>query len=445
MNENSLNLDFNQFIDNPIYKLSKSVTESLEVYDNYLETNAVIERESAVENKIRILFKRSQMHTQSEIGKHPDFNSLAFSDETINQYICPLFIDIKDSTRLGLKYDLEFIAKFKNALIQMCIEVVRAFDGYVHRIMGDAVLVFFGSKNISKEQSILDALTAISMLDFYLTKSVKPWLKEQQPDFDEARDFGFRIGCNFGNDDEVLWSNYGYWQAGEISPTGFPIDIASKLQSLAKKNTVMLGQSLLDMINFPKEFSSIKTNDAGKEFKIVTPNYQLPNGNPINYKMRIFEIDKFLKGVLVDTKIKQEFFSNEVIANSNFSLKVEYLNMISKSWVNLEPNIIIPKNSKVKVTVSLISKSLQQHERFKVYFDKINHKGYNNEKSFSEKFTIPKMLKEWIYEEINPINNKTSAVFQRDCTFRGIHRIECKIKDKNDRLVFRDFINVPIQ
>src|SRR5690606_17225382 len=101
-------------------------------------------------------------------------------DRTVNQYVSTLFIDIKGSTRLSLLYDLEFIYKFKNAVLQTCIEIVRSFDGYVHRLMGDALMAFFGSQRMDKEQAAIDSINCALMCKLTLEKAIKPWLEKQK-------------------------------------------------------------------------------------------------------------------------------------------------------------------------------------------------------------------------------------------------------------------------
>jgi len=244
------------------------------------------QEEYLMQQQIRPLFGKEGVN-DTPIGTHPDFIELEESDtDTQKHYICTLFVDIKGSTRLSLLYPLEAVYQFKNAVIKACIETVRSFDGYVHRIMGDAVMAFFGGKDIDKENAIADAINCIVVLRAILEESIKPWMERNGID---AKDFGFRIGCDFGDDEEVLWGGFGYQNVGEVSATGLPVDMASKLQGLAGKNQAMLGQGLLNYVNWPEKYSEIKkTIKDGNttNLPIVTPNITKSDGSPLNYQMR---------------------------------------------------------------------------------------------------------------------------------------------------------------
>ncbi|QXE07155.1 hypothetical protein BJG93_34930 [Paraburkholderia sprentiae WSM5005] len=55
-----------------------------------------------------------------------------------------MFIDVKESTRLGLRYPLDVVQHIKHSILRAASETVRAMDGHVHRFMGDALMAFFG-------------------------------------------------------------------------------------------------------------------------------------------------------------------------------------------------------------------------------------------------------------------------------------------------------------
>lgn len=121
---------------------SKSITKQARAFDskqrstgleNYeIESASVNEAkglalgpqgEYILQENIRRYFDKPGINSTS-IASHPDFEHLPATGGTVNQYVCTIFIDIKGSTRLSLYYDLEFIYKFKNAVLQTCIEIV---------------------------------------------------------------------------------------------------------------------------------------------------------------------------------------------------------------------------------------------------------------------------------------------------------------------------------
>jgi class 3 adenylate cyclase len=238
-------------------------------------------RDFDVNGKIRELFgKRILSNTQ--IGGHPDFDSLAKNKSISNGYVTTLFMDIKGSTRLGVIYDLEEVFYYKNTIIKCAIECIQAFDGHVHRIMGDAVLAFFRSDGSSPRDSAIDAINCGT----YLVQFMKDIVQPEIQNFGLDEDIGIRIGIDYGPDEKVLWGMYGYPGVSEVTATSFHVDVAAKLQQKAPRNRVMLGQSLCDMLDLP--IPIIEHKRVGGELeRYVTPNYRTREDTHLNYKQYV--------------------------------------------------------------------------------------------------------------------------------------------------------------
>lgn len=443
---NDLRADFDSLVNRKGFNTIEESFDSTMGMESKSKSQSAVHVEYSLQRHLREMFGRDGINSNS-IASHPDFYALAQSNDTINQYICPIFIDIVGSTRLSLKYDLEFVYKFKNAVIQACIEVIRTFDGYVHRIMGDAVLGFFGGSNISKEQAALDCINATVMLNVVLDKVIRPWLKSEKEDFEEVHDFGFRIGCNFGDDNEVLWGNYGYGNVGEVSPTGFPIDLAAKLQGLSSKNKAMLGQGLLEILNFPEDFTSIKNSTkSGEKVQIpyIVPNYVI-NGKEINYIMRVLNFDNYIAGLPIGTYLK-ESISTKIKYNPSINLDVIVEKTNGEKINFCQGGNIIDRGSSINFSIRILSET---HLGFplRVRFRKINQLGFKNEENLlDEENHIEK------FEQIVNKTNKTGLVknfevrnFSRQCEFKGVHQFQCEVLNKENYLIFRDVVNVPIK
>ncbi len=424
---------------------SESSSISLEDYTGINLPNAP-QPEYHIQRPLRKYFDKPN-YNETTIAQHPDFHHLKDSDELINQYICSMFIDIKGSTRLSLKYDLPFVYKFKNAVIQACIEVIRSFDGYVHRIMGDAVLGFFGSSNITKEQAILDCMNCAAMLKIVLEQNIQPWLREEKPDFEDVQDFGFRIGCNFGDDHEVLWANYGYGSTGEVSPTGLPVDLAAKLQGLSSKNKSMIGQGILEFFNWPQSFSQVKTKEKNGEIisiQHVTPNY-VQDGSPLNYMMRELDQKNYLQGLPIPTDIKQSLCTG-IVHNNLITLKNKITSPTNEVYDFKSNSKVIPKNSSITTEIQIFNENFLLFP-LQVKFIKKNNLGFKNEPELLEHIDVK--------DEVNFIVHYSSGSRQqtnihkksisRDCMYRGIHQLICEVRNKDNKLIFRDIVNVPIE
>lgn len=235
------------------------------------------------------------------IGGHPDFDHLAGTKRQEKSPIVTLFMDIESSTRLGILYSPEDVQRIKNAFICIAIEIAKTFDGHIHRIMGDAVMVFFGSKKHKTENAVIDALNCAAILNYLVERIIIPQL-----DAEGYKDsFGIRIGIDYGSRENVLWSAYGYPGMEEVTATSFFVDVAAKLQHSAGRNQIMLGQSLLEHVDFPTLFTTNKTEIRGGEETPVLylqPNHSNRDGKKVNYIQKVFLWEDYLYTTVLGQK-----------------------------------------------------------------------------------------------------------------------------------------------
>lgn len=246
-----------------------------------------------VQSALRPLFGKEGLRPP-DIGDHPDFGHIKGTDDFVYCPIATMFMDIESSTRMGIIYKPEDVYKIKNSFIRAAIELIACFDGHVHRIMGDAVMAFFGGLHTQPEQSVIDALNCASVLRIFVERTVMP--KLEAAGYTEP--FGIRIGVDYGSKEDVLWSSYGYPQSDEVTATSFYVDVASKLQHSAGRNQIMIGQSLKDFLDFPVELLGIKKEfeNGGDEVedRFISPNHTDKEGKPINYEKFQLVWDQYL-------------------------------------------------------------------------------------------------------------------------------------------------------
>lgn len=422
----------------------KMQTESLGTIVVGSENFSVQERSFQLQQQIRPLFGKNGVN-DTPIGTHPDFRSLEGTTETKYHYMCTLFVDIKGSTRLSLLYDLETVFFFKNAVISACVETVRSFDGHVHRIMGDAVLAFFGGRGKDKEDAIADAINCCVTLRAYLEESIKPFMTRNHL---EAEHFGFRIGCDFGDDTEILWGNFGIESVGEVSATGLPVDMASKLQGLSSKNQTMLGQGLLDFIDWPDKYSSIKKiKKAGQEegLPLVVPNYTQKDGTPLNYKMRQLAYSKCMEFIALPTVLKESITKSYIKDSNAIAFKCFVIDGVnSEEYISASRFLEKSQNLKFEVKAST-THSLDFP--LTVHLIKTNH---GSEAPDEERDIDQPHSTEILFPAPRSKYNRSilpnSSMSIDECTqYRGLHTMRCEVFDKSQRLVYRNVIAVLIK
>jgi class 3 adenylate cyclase len=404
-----------------------------------------IQQQYNLQNYIRPIFGKLGVN-KSSIGTHPDFIGLeGNNNQAVKHYICTIFIDLKGSTRLALIYDLEDVFRLKNAFIQTCIDTVRAFDGHVHRLMGDAVMGFFGGNSMRPEDAIIDAINCATTLHLLFKSAIIPWMDKQGYD---STDIGFRIGLDFGDDDDVFWAFYGYDSVSEVTATGLQVDMASKLQGHARKNQAMLGQTLLDFIDWPEEYSSKKTEKNGsmiREINYVEPNITNRYGASLNYKMRMLNFDNLLRLSPLASKFKYEpIFSIGNILNSYIQYGC-YVIHDDRAEEYISMSRFLQKNLSLKFTISIRTHGIRYNYPLKVQFTKTNH-GKEAE-SFKGAGEFQPQVK-WVGQNNarcnNPMISTTKIDLDEATQYRGLHTMKAEVIDADGKVIFRDWIGVLI-
>jgi len=266
------------------FKIQKAITEN--------NNQAQIVEHYQLQKLFRPLYGKKGI-VKPSIGDHPDFEHLKGTKEIEHNSITTLFMDIVSSTRLGLLYDPEEVYKIKNAFIRASIELIKAFDGHVHRIMGDAVMAYFGGKSSNDFNDIINALNCAAVIRYFVEKVVIPRLEIDG--FDDT--FGIRIGLDYGEESEVIWSSYGFPGIDEVTATSFYVDVASKLQHSAGSNQIMIGENLKKKIDFPNDllaYKEVTRNGESVTEYYLKPNLTKSNGKKLDYKQFLLSWKSYL-------------------------------------------------------------------------------------------------------------------------------------------------------
>lgn len=282
------------------FQLSPEIIKSAQTMDSIHESRMLdslsIEalanhtHEFKIQNDLRGYFGKPGINN-SDIGGHPDFDHLLIGDYE-KGYVTTLFVDIQGSTRLGICYTPELVFFIKNQIIKCAIESVLALDGHVHRIMGDAVLAFFRGGERSPRNGAIDAINCATVLVEFIREIVVPQLRQKGLE----QDVGIRIGIDYGDDQSVIWGMYGYTGVSEVTATSFYVDVAAKLQQSAPLNHIMLGQSVVELLDLHDQVIAIKTIEHDGERKIeqhVSPSYTNLQGTEHKYKQFVLRQDKY--------------------------------------------------------------------------------------------------------------------------------------------------------
>src|SRR5215212_1927366 len=146
------------------------------------------------------------------------------------KYVTVLFADVVDSTGLGERLDPEQFAEIMNGAFAFLNASVKKFGGTVVRLLGDAVLAFFGAP-VAHEDDAERAVRA----GLAIQAAAKEYAELIRRSY--GVDFGVRVGINTGL---AVLAAVGDEIRTEYTAMGDTTNVAARLQSVASPGTVLI-------------------------------------------------------------------------------------------------------------------------------------------------------------------------------------------------------------
>ncbi len=141
-----------------------------------------------------------------------------------------LFADIVGSTALVEKMDPEDWTVMVNEAFDRMSRTIYRYEGTIARLMGDAVLAFFGAPVAHEDDPERAVRCALDMI-----ASIREYAAELRRGFDI--EFEIRAGINTG---PVVVSNVGSDLKYEYTAMGDAVNVASRMQNAARPSTVLV-------------------------------------------------------------------------------------------------------------------------------------------------------------------------------------------------------------
>ncbi len=152
--------------------------------------------------------------------------------------ITMLFCDVKGSTAAAEQVDPEIWTDIMNGAFERMIRPIYQYEGTVPRLMGDAILAFFGAP-IAHEDDPQRAVWA--GLD--IQAGMQPYADEMRSRF--GLDFGLRVGINTGL---VVVGEIGSDLRMEYTAIGDAINLAARMEQTAAPGTVQITEETHKLI-----------------------------------------------------------------------------------------------------------------------------------------------------------------------------------------------------
>jgi len=252
-----------------------------------------------------------------KLGEHPDFVHLKQTKGIEKHYIVSVFIDIKRSTYLFKKYPPETVLIITNTIQRAAIHTCLVFGGYIQRLHGDGLFVYFGRKGMRQDDAVKSALSAASTFTYFVKNDLKNLFNEQG-----IEAIFTRTGIDFGYDEDVVWALAGIGDISEITTYSLHTSLASKMQAYAESNGIVAGDHIKNHSD-QRYFSPVCSRTLKEEDRYI---FRIPDRN-FNYTQYDFQWMNFLKSL--------EFIATDL----NGILRVKNLSSLSKPSItsNLQP------------------------------------------------------------------------------------------------------------
>jgi class 3 adenylate cyclase len=146
-----------------------------------------------------------------------------------------LYVDLVGSTDITLSLPEDKVAIIISSFAQEMASTIMQHDGYVLKFVGDAVIGYFIAEgNIDTADNAVNCAKSMLMV---IEKGINPILN--QYDYPELM---VKIGLDFGQN--IVMRYGGDAEKSHVDILGPAMNIASKIQSMAKPNQILIGEDV---------------------------------------------------------------------------------------------------------------------------------------------------------------------------------------------------------
>jgi len=149
-----------------------------------------------------------------------------------------LFCDVKGSTAAAEKVDPEIWTDIMNGVFEYMIRPIYKYEGFVPRLMGDAILAFFGAPITHEDDPQRAVLAGLE-----IQEGIKPYVEEIR--LKHGLEFGLRVGINTGL---VVVGEIGSDLRMEYTALGDAINLAARMEQTAQVGTIQISDETYKLV-----------------------------------------------------------------------------------------------------------------------------------------------------------------------------------------------------
>jgi len=159
-----------------------------------------------------------------------------------------LFSDVKGSTSLAENLDPEEVLEIMNGAFNVLIEPITRYEGTIARLMGDAILAFFGAPIAHEDDPYRACKAALDIIE-----GAKAFSKKLEAER-SIKGFGVRVGINTGL---VVVAEVGTDFRVEYTAMGDTVNVAARMESAAEPGTILITEVTKKLVQSDFELMSI--------------------------------------------------------------------------------------------------------------------------------------------------------------------------------------------
>jgi class 3 adenylate cyclase/tetratricopeptide (TPR) repeat protein len=149
-----------------------------------------------------------------------------------------LFCDVKGSTAAAEQVDPEVWTGIMNGVFEYMIRPIYKYEGLVPRLMGDAILAFFGAPIAHEDDPQRAVLAGLE-----IQEGIKPYMEEIRAR--HGLEFGLRVGINTGL---VVVGEIGSDLRMEYTAIGDAINLAARMEQTAAVGTIQISEETRKLV-----------------------------------------------------------------------------------------------------------------------------------------------------------------------------------------------------
>ena len=187
-----------------------------------------------------------------------DTAEVALSTDGERKHATILFSDLSGYTVMAEKFDPEELKEIRDSIFSKITKIIKSYDGFIEKFIGDAIMVVFGVPKAHEDDPIRAIRAAMEM--HATVETVNPQLEKK---------IGQRLALHTGINTGLIVTGEVDVNKGTHGMAGDAINLASRLEGLAKSSEILVGQETFNQTRNQIEFEALEPTEVkGKQESI---------------------------------------------------------------------------------------------------------------------------------------------------------------------------------